>query len=635
MPTRLKRVKKDKVKKSVNFITFDIETLPDKNYKNALYGDTCYISYCDKNGAYGIASNDLTQFFIDRILIPENDKSIIYAHNGFGFDYKRLDIRRLAEYGYTGKIVRDKNNNYKAIDLELGGDKWRLQDSLVKFPFTTLKKLLATFAPEYSKLTLDFEHENFDSNNIDHVRYAIRDAEGLYKAIEKIDSLFQHHFNISFHASCTAPGLSFKAFETFCKENETDIPQPSQEHIEIFRESYFGGQTLAFDCNWHDEVMALDIHSSYGAAMLNNPMPSGMSRTVSFRKSPTDLVPESLYYAEVFCPPEIKPILKSAIKKKDKIMRGNFAGHFSGWWYGLELNLAKKYGMFIEVQKKVEFSESTSILQRFIEKILPLREVKKSAEDTLGKLLQNSLYGKFASESMDEDLIITTNPPEGAKSVIDWSAEEIDGEIDDTLDYLWEVENARNSKEKPIHWGAYITALARHKLNSAILLKPDAVLYCDTDSIFIESQYLPFFESLIGEEYGEWGIESDKRGRFRAFGAKAYQIGTEKKNKGIPRREFERVVRSLKAENPDITQTEISNKLAALSSMIYNQFNGINKVVKGGDYGKPTKRKCASPQKITIGAFDADGVWRPEFIPKRTPEDETGEAGAKAESSAL
>ena len=102
-----------RIEKARGFLVFDIETLPDKQYKNSLLGDICYVSVCDAQGAWGEPCQDLTQFFIDKIFTPNNDRKIIYAHNGFRFDYKRLSLKRLAEDGYNGKIIKAKINSTK------------------------------------------------------------------------------------------------------------------------------------------------------------------------------------------------------------------------------------------------------------------------------------------------------------------------------------------------------------------------------------------------------------------------------------------------------------------------------------------------------------------------------------------
>lgn len=587
------------------FLVIDIETLPDKKYKNALIGDCCYVSWCDENGVYGKECYELTEFFLENILIEKYDGYIVYAHNGFGFDYKRLSLKILAENLFEGKIIKDKSHNYKAIELNKNGMIWYLQDTKVKFPLS-LKELLKTFAPHLPKGNINFEKESFDVHNQYHIDYALRDSEGLYFAVERIDCMFQELFDISFHDRPTAPGLSLMAFKKFCRKNKVKYPTIG-DNEKIFRDSYYGGQTLALDCNWHDFVIVLDIHSSYGASMLNNTMPYGNS--LEFKPAQdTYLRDKVLYDVDLYVSPKIFPSLKSKVKINGKIKKGNNAGYISGKYWGIELKLAQKFGTkILNINKAWSFSEETDILQRFISKIKSLRTIKKSAKDALGKLLQNSLYGRFAQGLIEEDTFLGLIAPENGECIYD-------PKTDDLLDYIWTAPHDQtHDKPAPIHWGSYITALARVNLNTAILLSPDSVLYCDTDSIFIERKNFNFFEHLIGTEYGQWGIEEDKQGRFRAYAPKAYMIEGKRINKGIPKNRFEELKKLKKQEEPNISELQLANYIATITSIEYMQHRGIHHVQQGDELGGLHQRQTAIPENISVGRFDETGRWHPEY----------------------
>jgi hypothetical protein len=596
-------MKSSKNKAPKKFCVIDIETTKGDR-ESALYGEPCYITYCDAESRDAIASRDLTGYFMQNILIPEKSGWIVYAHNGMGFDYKRLDFTRLVAHGFTGKIISDKNKNYKAIILEKEGNEWTLQDSFIKFPVALSRLLKITGASP--KLDLNFEKEEFNPKNREHRNYALRDAVGLYEAIEILDKQMLARFGISFHAGATAPSLSMKAFKAFCKTKNSKIDTISRDDIEaICRESYFGGQTLALDCRKHEDVMALDIHKSYGAVMKNIPMPCGAPVRVLGHVSRDQIADHCLYHCLVHVREGQFPMLKHRHNER----AGNYAGHFLQWIWGAEVKLAMDYGIGIRIIERIDWPSTTNILQQFIAGIAEDIQSKGTFAD-IGKLLQNSLYGKFSADKMDWELIIggeATDPDV-----------EMDG-LEMVVNDIVHEEPAKPSFQKfSPHWGAYITAQARCALNRAILRKPEVILYCDTDSLFFERKYLPLFEDLIGPEYGQWGIEADKSGTFQAFAPKAYMIGTARKNKGIPQKRFTEILATMSEQNPELPENVILKYYEHLASVSYLGHNKLHRILSGGKgYGERTARRVANPQNATNGKFDKEGRWRPLVIDER------------------
>ena len=594
------------------YITFDIETLPDKKTGSALLGEPCYITKCDENGVTGFEESDLTGWMLHHIFKPDHHGKIIYAHNGFRFDYKHLSLSRLADLGFYGEIIADKNNNYKAIDVHSpdGAFIWHLQDSFIKFNLP-LKKLLITFAPHLPKGDINFDKENFDVNNPEHIAYALRDSEGLYYAIEKIDDLFKSRFDISFHDRPTAPSLSLHAFKHFCKHRKVQYPHAPKFSQDEYRAAYFGGQTLALDCNQHDDVMVIDIHSSYGATMLQNPMPFGeIDSFATPEGSAAQYEDADLVEASVYVSRETFPALKSVVVKDGKPHKGNNAGHLDGYWYGCELRQAVAMGTVItDIRRIWRYAETTDILQRFISILKKMRQADgktKGPLDAVGKLLQNSLYGKFAQEKADSALVFGGEMGPDDESEFDYQTQTFS-------DTVRRVPKESRGLPAPIQWGAYITALSRCRLNAAIALAPEKILYCDTDSVFIKRCDFPIFEHLIGPEYGQWGIEDDKRGTFRGIAPKAYMIGTKRVNKGIPKKEFERMEKLIKKENPEFNDLQIQNELAKILTVNFVQMRGIGQVQNGKDRGGIGKRATAKSEKVSVGSFDQAGKWRADF----------------------
>ena len=345
--------------------------------------------------------------------------------------------------------------------------------------------------------------------------------------------------------------------------------------------------------------------------MLQNPMPFGeIDSFTTPDGAATQFEDADLVEASVYVSRETFPCLKSSIVKDGRIHKGHNAGHLTGHWFGCELRQAVAMGTVItDIRRIWRYAETTDILQRFISILKKMRQAdgkNKGPLDAVGKLLQNSLYGKFSQEKADSALIFGGEMGPDDESEFDYKTQTFS-------DTVRRVPKESRGLPAPIQWGAYITALSRCRLNAAIALAPEKILYCDTDSLFIRRSDFPIFEHLIGPEYGQWGIEDDIRGSFRGIAPKAYMIGTKRVNKGIPKKEFEKFVKLIKKENPEYSDLQIQNELAKILTVNFVQMRSIGQVQNGKDRGGIGKRATAKSEKITVGSFDQAGKWHADF----------------------
>ncbi|MBX6362061.1 MAG: hypothetical protein IRZ03_18565, partial [Acidobacterium ailaaui] len=166
---KLKRRNASASQSVVNYMTVDIETAKDSAYGSTLLGDAVYISWCENGEGYGIAESDLTRWLLERFLIPEKNEWILYAHNGFGFDFKRIDFSCLVCHGFRIRFIAANGGYIKGATIERGDCVWYLRDSFLLIN-VNLKKLTKTFAPEFVKHERDdFEQRAFDVTNPDDV----------------------------------------------------------------------------------------------------------------------------------------------------------------------------------------------------------------------------------------------------------------------------------------------------------------------------------------------------------------------------------------------------------------------------------------------------------------------------------
>ena len=232
-----------------------------------------------------------------------------------------------------------------------------------------------------------------------------------------------------------------------------------------------------------------------------------------------------------------------------------------GWRYGsyytyltsIDITNARLRGVEVEVLSGYVFDEIIYPFNDFIAKCRELRILnKKQPTEDVAKLMQNSVYGKFA---MSTDGVRIT----------------ISNEIQDEprhlhrgrLDHYRHAEPEERSTSYMLpHWSAFITAGARLNLHNFIdHIGIDNFLYADTDSVVMtrggyekidSTKYLhsPEATALLVDQYGEsaksfteygkWDMENQYLA-FRCLAPKVYagithDLKIKGRAKGIPKR---------------------------------------------------------------------------------------------------
>lgn len=589
-----------------DYITVDIETNKDKQYGSALLGEPVFISWCEFGRGYGEKSNDLTFWLIDRFLCEKYNGFILYAHNGFGFDFKRIDWMLLIEYGFKCDFLTGRDGGIKSVTVSLGECEWIIRDSLLLIP-QKLDTVTKTFAPEYQKIKREksFDEIPFNPDDEKDVEYAIQDAVGLWFAIQKVDSILRERFGVSIHESATLPGLAFKAFRLMFREGDRKRGIPGERYPGISfgcayaaRESYHGGQTIAFKTNPIRDVVSLDANSMYSHVMLTWPLPTGEVK--KHYRLPESADPDrTLCLAIAHIPDGVFPVLKTKSKKGSV---GNFKGIVAGWYWLFELQKQKELGGDFEVIECYQWTESTTCAARFVALCRDLRmEDYHGATGAMAKLLANALYGKFAQQVTDFTLQLSKETPDGESFPV------YDPVRRTTVEGLWQVKSKPNFSADMTHWASFITAKARMVLTDAIQkVGFENIIYCDTDSIFFERKYLDRVRDIMGKEYGKFKIEkgSEHEGiPFQAIAPKAYlyvekRVNLKIKNKGIPTRAI-------------LEQDGFSRMGSPNESVSFVSSNNLMQMIKSGkSYGRIAKRKMATVESTTNGVIIND-VWHP------------------------
>lgn len=206
-------------------------------------------------------------------------------------------------------------------------------------------------------------------------------------------------------------------------------------------------------------------------------------------------------------------------------------GVFRGIWTYEEIRYAESIGVkILKIHKAIGGNYTERPFDRFITTIYGRRKQSQNpAEREVLKVVLNSLYGKLASKNRITRVVSKYNLlKNGSKRIGDvkW--------IDHNrglLDFSTPQQRYVN-----VLWGAMITANARILLTKYLRqCPPEKVIYCDTDSIYVNDYDLP-----CSEELG--GLKLEKSAKvMKVLQPKVYQLDTFYKAKGVPKpREIEK-----------------------------------------------------------------------------------------------
>lgn len=340
----------------------------------------------------------------------------------------------------------------------------------------------------------------FDPTNL---QYCQRDTEVTWRFIA---AMFERYYELGVREiKATLPSTSLAFFtEQWCKVNW--LRHGDLGVWKFLSQSRYGGRCEIFQTGpIKGYVHEYDINSSYPAAMKYRMFPN--LDTMTRGKTISDLDKAGVAQCTVECPPMEFPLLPYKDTEKKKLLFPY--GTFQGTWTYAELKkaLSLKYKI-LKVHDTIEYELMPSPFATYIDFLYNKRmEVKKTDElmsYTL-KILMNALFGKWGEE--------------GEMQVISRG-------VRHTLH--------QTPKHSNMIWASYVLSYGRLALYDYLMQASQfgKVLYCDTDSVFIQtnSKTLPFPGS---SELGQ--LNHKKSYRFAHFKLpKLYQVDESYKAKGVP-----------------------------------------------------------------------------------------------------
>jgi hypothetical protein len=417
-------------------------------------------------------------------------KKIIFAHNAqfdlltiFGNIFKYVDSKAI----FNNKFISARYNGF------IFADSYNILPSSVKSIGLTMK--MEKMDNEKIR-TGNLTKKNITKQDIN---YCIRDCEIVYKALLKI-------FIEIGSIKITLSSLSFYKFRSdFLKKNLL-----YSELVYEFFKSYYGGRTEAFkigNCNG----AVYDINSLYPYVMSDMYFPNPLH----LKKLEKVNINSFYFYLKNY-----EGLACLTIKHKDfnigllpyKDKKLFFpVGIFKTIVNFNEIRAALQYD-YIEIISidYIIFSEpEKTIFKSFVDYYYNKRILTDNELDKyIYKIVLNSLYGRFGMRKKYLSEYFETIPDKllieyGLKNIW-YKCEILNKEINDCLLTIKNPQTKYTFNSIPLY-SSYITSKARTVLLENILRNNyENILYCDTDSIFINNNFL----GIIGKSLGEFKNEN-------------------------------------------------------------------------------------------------------------------------------
>lgn len=472
---------------------------------------------------------DVLDVLNKHFLLDELNRAKFIAWNGNNFDVFIIAAALLHSDDYILRPYLTRGKSLRGLrvipkDPVLAEThSWEFLDGMAMLGMVgkKLSDFLKQFAPDYLKIegAINFDKEEFDPNNAQHVEYAERDSEGLWHGMMAAQQIVVDHFRIGL--SGTIGNLGIKIFQSFIPER-VKVREPSYHLVEILKNYVMRGGYCYSVKKYDGPVWKYDLNQAYAAAMRDARLPCGdvfriagavstMARAFIVRLSatnPRNKIP--FYYRSI----ETDSTVFGMTEIKDT------------WITSLEYEQLLKEKWQIKIIESWNWSE-TFDMREYVNKLEHLRVNApggpKSPQGEIMKAIGNNSYGKTVETLDGLELVLANQKPDGFAEFYN---------DDERLSHIWFrfCDPSIRDYHQP-QLGCFITAHVRMVVRRAALLNPDAWIYADTDCV-VFTQYVPL--QCDSKKYGFWKIESEGDGHiFITKKVYAKSDGSEKHAKGL------------------------------------------------------------------------------------------------------
>lgn len=470
-------------------------------------------------------------------LLKDDEKRIIYAHNGGRFDFLFDDVVKHIPNGHSPKIIHGRLTQFRIGPLE-----FRDSYAAVPIPLAAYKK------GEMAYWKLKPQHRAKYRREI--IEYLKLDVLALYELMDAR--------NRNYGPALTLAGASLKQA---AKIEDFDIPKSTWGYFSALKPYYYGGrsQSLA-DGHVKGPIKVWDINSAYPYAM-GFDHPWGAQYHLSMMNFPRKIPNQSFVEIEA---PAVGAFPEGTIKFGTKFPDDGEIKIFrvSGWEYNaaLELKLLKRSQ--IKMISLYSFYQ-TKNFKKYVDHFYEIRRQAPdgSPEKIFGKLFMNSLYGRFGMAGneyhqylIDDIKNIETLSRDG------WN---IRDELAGDKGIYSRPEPREKWRFHDVATAASVTGFSRAYLLRAMVAARRAgskILYMDTDSLHIKGAWKP---NATGDALGAWKLEDTALEGFYA-GKKLYalRVYARKKDGAIKTRNGVKLTSWKKAHKGAILSGEDIQKIA-------------------------------------------------------------------------
>ena len=469
-------------------------------------------------------ANDWWDFASMSVVSDENDTPVWYAHN-LDFDLGKLwkalpHLRTQIDWNKSIQI------NMRMVKVVFNNGV-ELHDSLTLLP-GTLDSVLRSWGTEIGKLSsealakaggykdVDDYYCHVPVDDPDYLEYLRHDVMGLYEVLSRLHR-FTGLSEADFCRKLTTASLAMKLYQTWFDSEYKALSKTKwrEESDTSMRRAFFGGRTEVYGTHV-ENGFHYDVNSLYPFVMGENAYPYSYPETSEGKAAQRawemylpDATGNRFYKAcivtaKVVVPASLK-IPPLSVRHKGRLVFPT--GTIKGTWCGCELENAVKHGCtVVKVYDCAAWVQTSYYFTGWVEKMAERKCNTEGAERAFYKLLQNSLYGKFAQRRTQTD-------------VAEWTPElDVKLRARHAVNYvrctevgmLVEYEVTRFASFMQPHIAAHITAFARVLLYDAMMTEQDrgnVVVYTDTDSL-VTTQRMDA-ETVGPTEYGLWKLERE------------------------------------------------------------------------------------------------------------------------------
>ena len=330
------------------------------------------------------------------------------------------------------------------------------------------------------------------------IEYCLKDCEILYMALNNFQDFIYNNFGVGLRS--TISSIAFSIWKhNYLKNMWNDCNfKPNY----AFKRSYYGGRVEVFRWGKSKNVNAYDVNSLYPyVAFKDYPHPYKLYYTTT-----PDVYKnyEGCGLFDVYAPDMNIPILPYRYNQKLIFP----IGKFNSWYNFNEIRYAEENGYEVKLKYGYFSYERTSPLKEYMEDIYKFRKKydKNDYRNLILKYLLNSLYGRFGLKIENKEYMYDHEFWNSKDSL--WKTWDFVCLTNDGYGYaINRSEPYYLSESTYIALPSYLTSYARIHLHKHLHQHDSSILYCDTDSLYLDSETLP--DDMISDDLGKWKFEGN------------------------------------------------------------------------------------------------------------------------------